>query len=55
MPGLPNNGGYETITVEELHPTFAAEVKGVDFARLSEKQFKEVTAALAKVSVSVTS
>ena len=39
---------FSTITVKELHPTFAAEVQGVDFQNLSDKQFDEVVAALAK-------
>lgn len=44
---------FETITVKELHPTFAAEVQGVNFKDLSDKQFDEVVAALAKVCPSV--
>jgi alpha-ketoglutarate-dependent 2,4-dichlorophenoxyacetate dioxygenase len=40
---------YNTITINELHPTFAAEVQGVNFQPLSEEQFQEVLSALAKV------
>lgn len=40
----------ETISVKPLHPTFAAEIGGVDFQNLSEKQFCDILAAMAKVS-----
>lgn len=40
---------FETISVKPLHLTFAAEVAGVDFQNLSDKQFSDVLAAIAKV------
>ena len=40
---------FETITVKPLHPTFAAEVEGVDFQNLSDKQLSEVVAAVTTV------
>lgn len=49
MPGIVNEDEFKTITVKELHPTFAAEVSGVDFQNLSDNQFQEVMAAMAKV------
>lgn len=53
MPVSQQDDSYETITVKALHPTFAAEVQGVDFSQLSNKQLDEVVAALAKVRTSV--
>lgn len=41
---------FKTIKVKEVHPTFAAEVEGVDWKNLSDEQFNEVFAAMAKVS-----
>lgn len=49
MPGLIQETPFKTITVKELHPTFGAQVDGVDFQNLSEEQYKEVLSALAKV------
>jgi alpha-ketoglutarate-dependent 2,4-dichlorophenoxyacetate dioxygenase len=50
MPGLIQEGGpFKTIRVKELHPTFGAEIEGVDFPNPSEEQFKELLAAMAKV------
>ncbi|OCL11759.1 alpha-ketoglutarate-dependent 2,4-dichlorophenoxyacetate dioxygenase [Glonium stellatum] len=48
MPGLIEVPQFKTITVKELHPTFAAEVEGVDFQNLTEEQFREVVAAVTK-------
>ena len=43
---------YQTLSVKELHPTFAAEVHGVNFSKeLSDEAFKDVVAVLAKVRV----
>ncbi|KAF2875210.1 alpha-ketoglutarate-dependent 2,4-dichlorophenoxyacetate dioxygenase [Massariosphaeria phaeospora] len=57
MPGLVQENGastaFKTITVKELHPTFGAEVQGVDFPNPSEEQFNEVLAAMAKYGVCV--
>jgi alpha-ketoglutarate-dependent 2,4-dichlorophenoxyacetate dioxygenase len=52
MAGPFENGGepfFKTIEVKKLHPTFAAEVKGVDFDHVSDGQFDEILAAMAKV------
>ena len=49
MPGLVKEDDFKTLTVKELHPTFAAEVSGVNFQNLSEEQFQEILAAMAKV------
>ena len=39
------------ISIVELHPTFAAEVHGVDFSGdVSDEQFDEVYKAITKVS-----
>ncbi|KAI1141328.1 taurine catabolism dioxygenase [Hypoxylon sp. FL0543] len=48
MPGLIQESPFKTITVKELHPTFGAEISGVDFQNVSEEQFKEIVAAMAK-------
>ncbi|KAI3333779.1 alpha-ketoglutarate-dependent 2,4-dichlorophenoxyacetate dioxygenase [Ustulina deusta] len=55
MPGLVNEETrpFKTIEVKELHPTFAAEVLGVDFEDVSEEQFSEILAAMAKYGVCV--
>lgn len=42
---------FKTLTIKKLHPTFGAEVEGVDFQNLSDEQFNEIFAAMAKVSV----
>lgn len=51
MPGLlkDEEHPFKTIKVKKLHPTFAAEILGVDFQNLSEEQFSEILAAMAKV------
>ncbi|KAK8100455.1 hypothetical protein PG999_010829 [Apiospora kogelbergensis] len=53
MPGIVETPLFETIKVKELHPTFAAEVAGVDFQDVSEKHFTEIIAAMAKYGVCV--
>jgi hypothetical protein len=40
---------FKTLKINNLHPTFAAEVEGVDFQNLSNEQFQEIMAAMAKV------
>lgn len=50
MSGLIKEPQFSTIAVRELHPTFGAEIKGVDFDNLSDEQFNEVKTALAKVN-----
>ncbi len=49
MPGLIQETPFQTITVKELHPTFGAEVQGVNFENLSNEQLAEIKAAMAKV------
>lgn len=50
MPGaLIQDTPFETITAKELHPSFGAEIIGADFQNMSEKQFNEIKAAMAKV------
>ncbi|OQU99683.1 hypothetical protein CLAIMM_05283 [Cladophialophora immunda] len=44
---------FKTITIQKLHPTFAAEVEGVDFQNLSDEQFNEILAAMAKYGVCI--
>ncbi|KAF2868445.1 hypothetical protein BDV95DRAFT_630640 [Massariosphaeria phaeospora] len=53
MPGLTQNTPFQNITVRELHPTYGAEIIGADFQNMSEEQFKELTAAMAKYGVLV--
>ncbi|OTA98127.1 hypothetical protein M426DRAFT_326238 [Hypoxylon sp. CI-4A] len=53
MPGLIQDSAFKTITVKELHPTFAAEVSGVNFQDVSQEQFSEIVAAMAKYGVCV--
>ncbi|KAI1338909.1 taurine catabolism dioxygenase [Xylariaceae sp. FL0016] len=53
MPGITGEPAFKTIKVKELHPTFAAEVTGVDFKNLSEDQFGEILRAMAKFGVCV--
>ncbi|KAL1883954.1 hypothetical protein Daus18300_000062 [Diaporthe australafricana] len=48
MPGIIQEPSPEGLTVKELHPTFGAEIEGVDFENLSEAQFNEIKSALAK-------
>lgn len=51
MPGLPQLSAFEHISVTELHPTFGAEISGVDFSRPTEDQvFQEILSAMSKVS-----
>lgn len=54
MPGLfTQDTPFETISVKELHPTYGAEVIGANFQNMSEKQFTEIRAAMAKYGVLV--
>jgi alpha-ketoglutarate-dependent 2,4-dichlorophenoxyacetate dioxygenase len=41
---------FKTIKINKLHPTFAAEVEGINFQDLSDEQFIEILVAMAKVS-----
>jgi alpha-ketoglutarate-dependent 2,4-dichlorophenoxyacetate dioxygenase len=51
MPGLTQTSAtFQHITVTELHPTFGAEVSGVDFSRpVEDDVFQEILAAINKV------
>lgn len=50
MPGIiQKEPSPEGLTIKELHPTFGAEIEGVDFENLSEAQFAEIKSAMAKV------
>ena len=49
MGSYSEEPAFKTITVKEVHPTFAAEVEGVDWKNLSDEQFREIFAAMAKV------
>jgi alpha-ketoglutarate-dependent 2,4-dichlorophenoxyacetate dioxygenase len=50
MPGLV--APFTHITITELHPTFGAEISGVDFSRPVEKDvFQEILAAISKVRI----
>ena len=51
MGGYTEEPEFKTISIKELHPTFAAEVEGVNFQNLSDEQFNEIFAAMAKVSL----
>lgn len=53
MPGVLQAAPFKTIKVVELHPTFGAEIQGVDFSCISDESFSEILAALAKVASSV--
>ncbi|KAF2012472.1 taurine catabolism dioxygenase [Aaosphaeria arxii CBS 175.79] len=54
MPGLlTQDTPFETISIKELHSTFAAEVIGADFHNMSDKQLKEIKSAMAKYGVLV--
>ena len=49
MPGLLQSESFQKLQIKPLHPTFAAEVEGVDFQNLSDEVFDEILAAMAKV------
>lgn len=52
MPGvLLRDTPFKTITVKELHPSYGAEIAGADFVNMSEEQFQEIRAAMAKYGV----
>ncbi|KAH7386933.1 hypothetical protein DE146DRAFT_680775 [Phaeosphaeria sp. MPI-PUGE-AT-0046c] len=54
MPGLlTQSTPFRTITVKELHASFGAEIQDVDFQNMSEEQFQEIKAAMAKYGVLV--
>jgi alpha-ketoglutarate-dependent 2,4-dichlorophenoxyacetate dioxygenase len=54
MPGLSISPSFNKITVTELHPTFGAEISGVDFSRpVEDDTFQEIKAAIDKYGVCV--
>lgn len=51
MPGILKDRPFDTLKIKELHPTFGAEVEGVDFSKpIPDDVFEEILAASAKVS-----
>ncbi|KAJ5716979.1 alpha-ketoglutarate-dependent 2-4-dichlorophenoxyacetate dioxygenase [Penicillium malachiteum] len=54
MPGLTQPTLFNHLTITELHPTFGAEVSGVDFSRPVEDDiFQEILNAISKYGVCV--
>ncbi|KAH7074590.1 hypothetical protein BKA63DRAFT_316510 [Paraphoma chrysanthemicola] len=54
MPGLTTQDtDFQTISIKKLHPSYGAEVLGAEFANMSEEQFQEIKAAMAKYGVLV--
>lgn len=52
MPGIiQTSPSFKTISIKELHPTFGAEVEGVDWQNMTDEQFDEIVEAMAKVRV----
>lgn len=52
MPGLllTPETEFKTLQIKKLHPTFAAEIEGVDFSKpIPDDVFNEILAASAKV------
>jgi alpha-ketoglutarate-dependent 2,4-dichlorophenoxyacetate dioxygenase len=45
----PRGSDFKTFRVKELHPSFGAEIAGVDFPNLRKDQFEELLQAMAKV------
>ena len=51
MPHATEGEPFNHISVKELHPTFGAEVHGVDFSKpVPDDTFAEISEAMAKVS-----
>lgn len=52
MPGLTTEPPFKHIAIKELHPTFGAEISGIDFSKpVDDYVFQEVLAAITKVSI----
>ena len=50
MPGIITNSPFHHITVKKLHPTFGAEISGIDFSKpIGDETFAEVLTAISKV------
>ena len=48
---MPYANAYKHIQIKELHPTFGAEVFGVDFSKeVPDEVFGDVLVAIAKVT-----
>jgi alpha-ketoglutarate-dependent 2,4-dichlorophenoxyacetate dioxygenase len=50
MATLIQDRPFQAIAIKELHPTFGAEVTGVNFENISDEQLREIIAAMARVS-----
>jgi hypothetical protein len=56
MPGLvTQTTPFQTISIKELHPSYGAEVLGANFQSMTDEQFQEIKAAMAKVPLSYSS
>ncbi|GAD93945.1 conserved hypothetical protein [Paecilomyces variotii No. 5] len=54
MPGITAQPSLKLINVKELHPTFGAEISGIDFSKpVDDDVFQEVLAAITKYGVCV--
>ncbi|KAJ5167663.1 alpha-ketoglutarate-dependent 2-4-dichlorophenoxyacetate dioxygenase [Penicillium canariense] len=54
MPGLSTLSAFSHLAIRELHPTFGAEISGIDFSRPVEGDvFQEVLTAISKYGVCV--
>ena len=49
MPGVLKDPEFKHLHVQELHPTFGAEIDGVNLSNASDDEFSEILAAMAKV------
>jgi alpha-ketoglutarate-dependent 2,4-dichlorophenoxyacetate dioxygenase len=50
MPGVTLDLEFKSFTAKKLHPTFAAEIRGVDFQNLNDETITELRRAVDKVS-----
>lgn len=49
MPGTIETPEFKNFTAHALHPTFAAEIKGVDWKNVTDETFSEIQDAVHKV------
>lgn len=49
MEVTTGSNAIDGIHLNKLHPTFGAEVEGVDFANVSDSDFQQIRSGLAKV------
>ena len=54
MPGLITEHSSQSLEIKELHPTFGAEITGLNLKECTDDQFQELLAAMAKVRPSLT-